>query len=153
MFLNFYQDNINVFTSGTWNKVVQNPKNMIVKKIPLWIDIKWLKIYISEKIIIIAIYCKVQIYFNNHAFKRLPNLMKYSIIYYIWIHCPISILYEKFHSYDFMKNIWMRFFIQQAYINLWIHKSLLRKQYHLKGNKNCVWGFVSKIHFMWILKC
>jgi hypothetical protein len=73
--------------------------------------------------------------------------MKYSIIYYIWVHCPISIIYGEFHSYHFMKNIWMRFFIQTN-INVWIHKSLLKKHYHLKGNKNFVGIFVSKIHFM-----
>jgi len=39
--------------------------------------------------------------------------MKYLlIIYWIWINCIISILYEKFHSCDFTKNILMMFFIQ-----------------------------------------
>ncbi len=37
-------------------------------------------------------------------FKQLPNLMKYSIIYYISVHCPISILYEEFHSCDCTKK-------------------------------------------------
>jgi hypothetical protein len=79
-------------------------------------------------------------------FKQLPNLMKYSIIYYIYVHCPISIIYEKFDSCDFTKNIWMRFFIQTN-LNVWMHKSFLKKHYHLKDNKNYESRFVSKIHF------
>jgi hypothetical protein len=50
--------------------------------------------------------------YTSKQFKKLPNLMKYSIIYYIWVHCPISIIYEEFYSCDFTKNIWMKFFIQ-----------------------------------------
>jgi len=72
--------------------------------------------------------------------------MKYSIMYYIWVHCPISIIYEKFHSCDFTKNIWMKFFIQTS-VSVWIHNCFLKKQYHLKDNKNCERGLVSKIHF------
>ncbi len=58
--------------------------------------------YFSEKIVIVPIYYKVNI--HQKPLKQLPNLMKYSITYYIRIHCPISILYEKFYSCDFTKK-------------------------------------------------
>ncbi len=77
--------------------------------------------------------------------------MKYSIIYYIWIHYPISILYEELYSCDFTKNIWMRFFIQ-INISVWIHKTFLKKHYHLKNNKNFEEGFVSKNPISLLLK-
>ncbi len=67
----------------------------------------------------------------QNLFKKLPNLMKYIIIYYIWIHCPISMLYEEFHSSDFTNNILMRFFIQTS-VSVWIHKFFLKKHYHWK---------------------
>jgi len=42
-----------------------------------------------------------------------------SHIYWIWVDYTISISYEKFHSYDFTKNIWiMKFFIQTSNITL-----------------------------------
>jgi len=73
--------------------------------------------------------------------------MKYLIIiYYIWVHCPISILYEEFHSCDFTKNIWMKFFIQTS-INVWKRNCFLKKHYHLRYNKNCEGRFVSKSIF------
>jgi hypothetical protein len=112
-------------TNHTWNEVVQNPKNKIVKKnstlklisndwkIYKWKNCNCIDILQSENIL-------------QKPFKQLPNLMKYSIIYYIGVHCPISILYEAFHSCDFTKNIWIRFFIQTS-VNVWIHESFLKK--------------------------
>jgi hypothetical protein len=42
VFLNFYQANIFLkIANGTWNKVVQNPKNKIVKKIPFGYIHSW----------------------------------------------------------------------------------------------------------------
>jgi len=37
---------------------------------------------------------------------------------HIWVDCTISISYEKFHSCDFTKKIWMRFFNQISIILL-----------------------------------
>jgi len=62
-------------------------------------------------------------------FKWLSNFMKYSIIYYIWLHCPISILYEEFHSCDFTKKTsrWGFSFkqMQVCEYNFFFEKSLL----------------------------
>jgi hypothetical protein len=63
--------------------------------------------------------------------------------------CSNSILHEEFHSCDFTENIWMKFFIQTN-INVCVHKGFVKKNYHLKGNKNCVGDFVPKIHFVWL---
>jgi len=55
------------FANDTWNKVVRNTKNMIVKKIPFWNWYLMIKNYINEKIVIVMIYYKGQIYFKNHS--------------------------------------------------------------------------------------
>jgi len=68
--------------------------------------------------------------------------MKYLVIYWMWVHWTISIPYEKFHFYDFTKNIWMKFFIQTNITML--KKKVIEKNYfRLKDNKNNARGFVS----------
>jgi hypothetical protein len=88
-----------------------------------------------EKIVIMPIYCKVQIYIKIIKLIIKFNLMKYLIIDYIWV-CPISILYEQFQSCDFIKKHLNKFFIPN-----------LKNNYHLKNNKNYVERFVLTINF------
>jgi hypothetical protein len=42
--------------------------------------------------------------------------MKYLVIYWIWIYYTISIMIEKFDSYDFTKNIWTSFPFKWTYV-------------------------------------
>ncbi len=112
------------FVNGTWNKVVQNPKNKILKKNPtLKLILKLIKL--------------------DEVLNHILHMNSLSHVNSIW-----RIPFMWFHK----KTILMRFFIQTN-INMWIHESSLKSHYHLKGNKNCVGRFVLKIHFMCLSKC
>jgi hypothetical protein len=47
-------------------------------------------------------------------FKNLQKLMKYLVIYWIWVDCTISITIEIFDSCDFTKNILTNFSFKQT---------------------------------------
>jgi hypothetical protein len=81
--------------------------------------------------------------------------MRYPIIYYVWIQYPILILYENFHSCDFIKKIgwgcsfkqtWMCEYIKVCWKNtiMWkvtkIVLKILCKQFILYVYQNIRWN-------------
>ncbi len=81
--------------------------------------------------------------YNLKMIQILQHLMKYLDTYWIWVDCTISIPYEKFHSCDFTKNIWMRFFIQTIII-MFEKKVCWETTFVWKPTINRLEAFVSK---------
>jgi hypothetical protein len=76
--------------------------------------------------------------------------MKYLMIYWIWVDDTISIPYKKFHSYDFIKVIWMRFLIQISISVL--KKKIVEKLMSFERQQELCWKLLYQNSFYMFIK-
>ncbi len=106
------------FANGTWNKVVQSPKNKIVKKKSHFeIDIKRLKNILMRKW-----YSSWYITKCKYTSKPIQTITKLDEIHSHILHMNSLSHFNYIWRVPliwFIKNIWMRFFIQTSVFTLY----------------------------------